>query len=923
MNVAEASKPIANDLGIDPAAAERIVALIEAGQSPPFIARYRREETGGLDERAIVALRDRIRRVQDLESREATVLRSLEGQGKLTDELRTQIERADTVARMDDLYLPHKPRQQSAATTAREQGFEPLAEEILSEAPQASDLDARAADFVNEDKQVTDAPMALAGAGQILSEHFSHHADLRRRVRSIVRKTGKLVCKRAEGASDKKAESYKAFLDYREPLSKAPPHRVLAINRGERAKVLTVGVEADVDAAVKVAKELLAPPTHTHVEFLAGCAAEAVRSHILPALEKEARDELTERAEAHAMEVFARNLRNLLLGPTLPGKRVLAIDPGYQNGCHLAAIDESGAVLATGTVSIVSKKKPAKKKAKEAAEPTGEPPSSVEAQTTVANQTAVADALAATPVAAGETQREPENETDTAAAPVTADADETPVADAAQVADVPAEQPAPAEDPVANARRDIVAIVTQHSPHLIAIGNGKACRPVEELVASLLAEELKDRDLEYLVVSEAGANVYASSTVGREELPDLEAAARSAVSIGRRVQDPLAELVKVDPASVGVGLYQHDAKSKPMRDALEEVVRSCVAHVGVNLNTAAASLLQYVPGLNPLTARRICEHREKEGPLASRKQLLEITGLNEAAYTQSAGFLKIDSSDQPLDATWVHPDDYSHAEKLLTLAGVDSKSAITAEAAEKFTAAIADRDTDALATELGIGAAKLEFLINALSNPGSDPRDELPPPAFRRGVVRFEDLAPGAELQGVVLNVVDFGAFVDIGLSDSGLLHISRMSHDFVSDPHALVSVGDRVQVWVDAVDAKKRRVSLSMIQPGTERPKPTRHRRGGKPKAADTGKNASARGDDAGQATPRKRPKRGKPRHGDKKRQGKPARSHGYQTRSKAPPKPITKEMVEGKEAMRTFGDLLQFHKQKSSDQADDDASA
>ncbi|MEM9185458.1 MAG: Tex-like N-terminal domain-containing protein [Planctomycetota bacterium] len=844
MTAAKLPETIAEQLALEAGAVAGVIEQLEAGHSAPFIVRSCPDATGGMQEPQVVAVRDRLRRARQLDDRKGTVTRLLDGQGKLTDALRQAIDRAESLQRLDDVYLPYKAGVASPAGEAIEQGLGPLADEVLAESPSTSDLDARCAEFVNEDKGVTDAAQALAGAGRVIAERFSYDAELRGRVRSLVRKKGKLVCERAEGVKDKKVEPFKAYLDYREPLSKTPPHRVLAINRGERSGALRVTVEADTEAAVVIAKELLAPPTHIHTELLAGCAEAAVRSLVLPALAEEARHELSERAESHALEVFARNLRNLLLGPRLPGKRVLAIDPGYQNGCHIAVVEPCGAVAATESFSIVG---------------------------------------------------------DGAA--------------------------------IASARARLLAVAQEHTPTLIAIGNGKACRPAEELVASLLADELKQADLEYLVVSEAGANVYAGSTVGREELPDLDAGARSAVSIARRVQDPLSELVKVDPASVGVGLYQHDAKGKPMRDELEEVVRSCVAYVGVDLNTAAASRMGYVPGLNPLTARRVVEHRTAHGPFKTKADLKAVAGLSAKAFAEAAGFARVPDADDPLDASWVHPDDYGVADKLLSIVGLDKSSLGAEGTGERLRQAVAERETPALAAELGIGPLRLRSLTNELASPGRDPRDDLAPPVFRRGVVRFEDLKPGVELQGAVLNVVDFGAFVDIGLSDSGLLHISRMSTGFVSDPHALVAVGDRIRVWVDSVDTDRRRVALTLVEPGSE---PPRHgskaprRRGGsrRPVAASGDGAAGATGAEPSTKTP-KRSKTQKDRQqvggrrpggrGDR-RGGQHEKKRTYESRSKAPPKPITREMEEGKEAMRTFGDLMQFHEKKKEQNKQDE---
>jgi len=509
------------------------------------------------------------------------------------------------------------------------------------------------------------------------------------------------------------------------------------------------------------------------------------------------------------------------------------------------------------------------------------------------------------------------------------------------VAPIEADEEAPEEAtgpcPVEAARLEITRLVTEHNLDLIAIGNGKACRPTEELVASLLGQELAGRQCEYLIVSEAGASVYATSTIGREELPDCEQSLRSAVSIGRRVQDPLGELAKIDPASVGVGLYQHDVKTKPMTDALDEVVASCVCQVGVDPNKASGAVLRYVAGLNPLTARRIVEHRVANGPFKNREQLRDIPGLNDAAFAQAAGFLKVTGGDNPLDATRVHPESYGAANQLLTVAGVEASALGSQEATTKLREALSNRDQAELAAQVGCGSRGLRQIIDALCYPTSDPRDNHPPPVFRRDLVKFDELEPGAELRGRVLNVVDFGAFVDVGLSDSGLVHISRMSNGFVRDPHALVSVGDQVRVWVDTIDKQKRRVSLSMIEPGTEQPREARRprRRGGAAGGQQAAQQQEGQqGSSSGSAASKKGgqgsgPGRGKRDSGGGGRRGRSGqgrtgqgrsgqgrreqRTQTFVTRTKTPPKPLTREMEEGKEAMRTFGDLLQFHKKKS----------
>jgi uncharacterized protein len=839
---------LARELGIDHGALERTVALLDGGNTVPFITRYRRDETGGLDEQQISRIRDGVGKLRQLEERKQTILRSIQSQNKLTDELREQIERADTIKRLEDLYLPYRPQKQSLATKAREQGLGPLAAEIFVQDKACADLDARAADFVNADKGISEAAQALLGAGHILAEQFNERADVRQKIRKLYRKTGKLVSSKITD-DEKRIRQYHDYLDFREPLGRIPPHRVLAINRGERSKVLRVKIEADEAAIDQLGIELLVPPDHEHKEFLVGCVRDAFSRLLLPSLEREARRELTEKAEAHAVEVFARNLRKLLLQPPLPGKRVLAIDPGFKNGCKVAALDEFGKPLGHDLVHIVG-----------------------------------------------------------------------------------------SDEQKTEARAKLAELIRQHELGVVAIGNGTACRQTEQLIAEIIAGELADREVHYVVVNEAGASVYSTSEIGREEFPECDAIQRSAISIGRRLQDPLSELVKIDPASIGVGLYQHDARAKHLRDSLDDVVQSCVSFVGVELNSASAPLLRYVSGMNQLTARRVYEHRQQHGPFRTREQLKDVSGLGEATFVQAAGFLKIDGGDNPLDATWIHPENYPAAQQLLEKLGVDAVTVTKADSAARIRELAATMDRDAAAGELAVGRLTLDAMIDALSKPGRDPRDDLPAPLFRKDVVKFEHLQEGMQLHGTVLNVVDFGAFIDVGLSDSGLVHISQLSAGYVRDPHEVVAVGDHVRVWVSSIDKERRRVALTMVEPGTERPrpqKPSRPRRRPAPAQADGA--ASQSGAQHG-APPRRsdRPRSDKPRsdkpRSDKPRSDKPRSDksrrdrrsgHGqprtgpYEKRAAKTLVPITKEMEEGKEAMRTFGDLLQYHQKKMRQQA------
>jgi uncharacterized protein len=815
---------LARELALDHNAIARTVALLDDGNTVPFITRYRRDQTGGLDEQQIAAVRDSVARLRQLEERKQTILRSIDSQNKLTDELRREIEHADSVKRLEDLYLPFRPKKQSLATRAREQGLGPLADEILAADKVCVDLDARAADFVNTDKGVADAALALLGAGHILAEDFSERADLRQRVRKIYRKSGRLVSTKT-GDDEKKNRQYRDYLDFREAVHHIPPHRILAINRGERANLLRVKIDVDESAIEQLALELMVPAEHPHKEFLAGCVRDALARLVLPSLERETRRDLTEKAETHAVEVFAKNLRNLLLQPPLTGKRVLAIDPGYKNGCKLAALDEFGSLLEHSLIHIVG-----------------------------------------------------------------------------------------SDEQKAAGRAKLIELAQTHNLNVIAIGNGTACRQMEQLLADVLTTELAGQDVHYVVVNEAGASVYSTSEIGREEFPQCDALERSAISIGRRLQDPLSELVKIDPASIGVGLYQHDTRAKHLRNTLDDVVQLCVSFVGVDVNSASSALLRYVSGMNQLTARRVYEHRQQSGPFKCRQQLMDVSGFGEATFVQAAGFLKIDKGEEPLDATWIHPENYEAARKLLEKLGVEPASLTEPGTADRIRELTAPLDRQQLADELGLGRLTVDDMIEALSKPGRDPRSDLPPPIFRKDVVKFEDLAEGMELKGTVLNVVDFGAFVDVGLSDSGLVHVSQLSSGFVRSPHDVVAVGAQVQVWVASIDKERRRVALTMIEPGTERERPPRER---KPRRKpERQKVAAAAKTDEGAAAPsRQRGDRrgsGRPNRRQDRDRRPPPRSGTYEKRAAKNLTPITKEMEEGKEYLRSFGDLLQFHKKK-----------
>ena len=944
---------VAQRLKLAKAQVRATVELLDAGNTVPFITRYRKDRTGGLDEEQIRAVQQRVAQLKQIAQRKDTILRSIQSQGKLTDELKAEILKTNNAKRLEDLYLPYRPKKETLATTARHRGLGHLADEVLAAADSCSDLEKRAADFVDVDKKLPTAADVLLGTGHVLAETFSERADLREALRAIVRDTGKLTVSKIDKADAEKAKPFHDYFKFSEAVGKLPHHRLLAINRGERVSVLRVKIEMDEGRVREKAEALLLPPDHPHSEFLKGCIADALARLVMPSLERELRRELADKAETHSVTVFAQNLRGLLLQPPVRGEGILSIDPGFKNGCKIAALDATGQLLEHAIVYLIgSKKRRHKAKLKiaellckhklqliaigngtacreteqlvaeiisgEVVEPTpatdapspeAQPPAANDAaQDTPTDSAPAAEAAPAEPTP-GETESPAEPtplepiavETESPAELATAEpevVETNPVEAAASAEPVTAAPEETNGEPVTEpiAQPEVAAetseAATDAAPAQPAVA-AKKKQPAENKPAPLAPLPEIDPEVRYVIVNEAGASVYSTSQIAREELPNYDATIRGTVSIGRRLLDPLAELVKIDPASIGVGLYQHDVKGKHLESALDEVVQSCVNYVGVDLNTASPSLLRYVSGLNQLTARRICEHRSKNGPFTSRDQLKSISGFGDATYEQAAGFLKIRGGENPLDATWIHPESYTLAEKLLQRVGVGAEGL----SADGVANVAESADVPKLAEELEVGNLLLSDILTQLARPGRDPRETQAGPIYRRGVLKIEDLAPGMELTGTVLNVVDFGVFVDIGMHDSGLVHISHVANRYVSDPHSIVSVGDPVKVWVESIDPARRRVALTMIPPGTPKqtPRPRRgksdsepeksrgerpRRRGGKPSGKPTGGRSSA---------------------------GKP-----HQQRSKPKPRkpvvPITDAMKKGNEPMRSFGDLIQF---------------
>jgi len=708
---------IARDTGVKPHQAERTIALLDEGNTVPFIARYRKEMTGQLDETQIRAIEERLRYLRNLSVRKEEVLRLIEEQGKLTDELKAAIERAVKLQEVEDLYRPYKQKRRTRATMAKEKGLEPLAQYLLA-LPKSGEPEREASRYIDPEKGVQSAEDALQGAMDIVAEHIADDPDIRQWIRKQTLQKGQLLSEqKAEEADEKNV--YQMYYSYSEPVKKVVPHRVLAINRGESEGVLKVTVEAPVaDILAWVERRVIRQETVARA-LLQRTIEDAYKRLIAPSVEREVRTELTEAAEEQAIHIFSENLRNLLLQPPVKGKVVLGVDPAYRTGCKLAVVDETGKLLEVAVI-----------------------------------------------------------------------------------------YPTPPANKVAEASAKVKQLIAAYGVTLIAIGNGTASRETEQFIASVL-KELK-QPIHYLIVNEAGASVYSASQLAKEEFPDLDVAERSAASIARRLQDPLAELVKIDPKSVGVGQYQHDVSQSRLEDSLQFVVESAVNHVGVDVNTASASLLQYVSGISRQVAGNIVKKREEIGKFTSRTQLKEVPRLGAKTYEQCIGFLRIADGSNPLDKTPIHPESYDATYKLLDMLGITPQE-IGSEACRNRLQAL---DIAKTAEKLGIGEPTLQDMVESLLRPGRDPRDELPKPLLRSDVLQLSDLSAGLKLQGTVRNVVDFGAFVDIGLKNDGLVHISRLKKGFVKHPLDVVTVGDIVDVWVVEIDEKRQRVGLTMIAP-------------------------------------------------------------------------------------------------------------
>ena len=704
------------EFDLKPYQVQNIIKLVDEGCTIPFIARYRKEQTGELNDQVLRELYDRLVYLRNLESRKEEVRRLIEEQEKLTDEISSALEACTSMQEVEDIYRPFKPKRRTRASIAREKGLEPLAEIIFGQNIFSGDIIEIAQSYIDPEKGVNSADDALAGAMDIIAEDVSDDAEIRKNVRQLFFKHGVLVSR----AAKEEDSVYRMYYDFREPISRIARHRVLAVNRGEKEGFLQVKIEVPEELIIEflMAKTVREKRSITS-EFVVKAVEDSYKRLISPSVENEVRNELTELAGEQAIKVFAENLRNLLLQPPVKGRVVLGLDPAYRTGCKLAVVDDTGKVLATDVL-----------------------------------------------------------------------------------------YPTPPQNRVEDEERILLHLIEKYKVDIVSIGNGTASRESEIFTAGVLKK--LDRRVYYMVVSEAGASVYSASKLGAEEFPDFDVSLRSAISIARRLQDPLAELVKIDPKAIGVGQYQHDMNQKRLSETLRGVVEDCVNSVGVDLNTASPALLSYVSGINAAVAKNIVDYRENFGRFTSRQELKKVKKLGEKTFEQCAGFLRIPEGQNILDNTSVHPESYDAAAKLLKLSGYSLDDVKTGKL-DGLEKEVRKRGIESVASAIGVGVPTLRDIINELQKPGRDPRDELPKPILMTDVLSIDDLKPGMVLTGTVRNVADFGAFVDVGVHQDGLVHISELSDKYVRSPMDVVSVGDIVKVRVLAVDVERKRISLSM----------------------------------------------------------------------------------------------------------------
>lgn len=710
------SKAVAKEVGIQANVIDKVIALLDEGNTVPFIARYRKEVTGGLDEVQIKQISDQWTYAINLSDRKEEVIRLIDEQGKLTDDLKKEIIEANQLQRVEDLYRPYRQRRRTRATIAKEKGLEPLAKVVWNQ--EDSTIYQQAEQYFSEEHELHTTEEVFAGVNDIIAEWISDDAENREFIRDETFKRGQIISNVKNKERDEK-NVYEMYYEFNEAIRSIVSHRILALNRGEKEDVLRVAIEPPVERILHFlrTKTIKKNGNKTCIGLIKEAIEDSYKRLIQPSIEREIRNQLTEIAENQAIEVFSENLKNLLLQPPLKGRTVLGIDPAFRTGCKNAVVDETG-----------------------------------------------------------------------------------------KVHEVNVMYPTAPRNDVEGAEKIMLNLLNNYDIELIAIGNGTASRETEQFVANVIQKH--NIEIPYIIVNEAGASVYSASPLAREEFPDLEVEERSAVSIARRVQDPLAELVKIDPKSIGVGQYQHDVSQKDLNDSLEFVVETAVNQVGVNVNTASTSLLQYVAGLSKTVANNIVTRRNEIGKFSTRKELNDIPRLGPKTYEQGIGFLRVLDGENPLDRTPIHPESYQHTEKLLAMIGCELND-IGSERLQERLKTVNKQD---IATELGIGDMTLTDIIDALSRPERDPRDDFPQPLLQQNIITLEDIKPGMEMQGTVRNVVDFGVFVDIGVGQDGLVHISKMANTFVKHPMDIAQVGDVVTVWVEDVDVERGRIALSMI---------------------------------------------------------------------------------------------------------------
>lgn len=709
---------LSKELGISLNQVESVIEMLDEGNTVPFIARYRKERTGGLTDEVLRTFLERLTYLRNLSDRKEDVIRLIEEQGKLTEELKKKIENAMSLTEVEDLYRPYKQKKRTRATMAVERGLKPLADLILS-GEFKGDLEKEASKYIDEEKEVKSIEDALNGAMDIVSEVISDNADFRKWIRELIRREGLVITK---GKSEE-TTPYEMYYDYSEAVRTLPSHRILAINRGEKEKILSVSVSVDEEKIVNFLKNRLLKKNNITDKYLEESIRDSLKRLIYPSVEREIRAELTEKGEEGAINIFKANLKSLLMQAPIKGKVVMGYDPGFRTGCKIAVLDDTGKFLENTTVY----------------------------PTTSANM-------------------------------------------------------------VKDAVKKMKELIYKHNVELISLGNGTASRESEEVIAEMLKEikEESGKDIFYVIVSEAGASVYSASKLANEEYPDLDVTVRGAISIGRRLQDPLAELVKIEPKAIGVGQYQHDVTAKKLDESLKGIVEDCVNSVGVDLNTATPSLLSYISGVNSTIAKNIVEYREENGKFKSRKELLKVKRLGQKSYEQCAGFLRVAESKEYLDNTAVHPESYKHATKLIEILDY-TKDELKQGKLIDIDERVKVKGIKNLAKELEIGEPTLNDIIKEIKKPGRDPREELPKPIFKSGVIDMKDLKPGMKLMGTVRNVSDFGAFVDIGVHQDGLVHKSQMANRFIKHPLDVVTLGDVIEVTILEVDLKRKRISLTM----------------------------------------------------------------------------------------------------------------